>query len=227
MKAMILAAGQGKRMRPLTDTIPKPLIKVKDKELIVYHIEKLATLGFKQIIINIAYLGYKIPEALGNGERWGVELIYSDEQEIGGLESAGGIVKALTLLGDDTFLVVNADIFCNYNFDINFDLKDKLAHLILVKNPQHNLDGDFGLKDKIVLNESDKMFTFSGIGYYSPKFFDGLKVEKKPLAPLLRAAINTKQISGSLHDGIWHDIGTPQRLEEINKSTILWHNICL
>jgi len=216
MKAMILAAGRGERMRPLTDHTPKPLLEVKGKALIVYHIEKLVSSGFKQIIINIAHLGYKIPEALGNGLKWGVELIYSDEQKDGALESAGGIIKALPLLGDETFLVVNGDVFCDYNFDDNFDLKDDLAHLILVDNPEHNLDGDFGLKDARALNKADEKYTFSGIGYYSPKLFEALHVEKMPLAPLLRDAIKQNKISASLHVGDWHDIGTPQRLQEIN-----------
>ena len=216
MKAMILAAGRGERMRPLTDTTPKPLLKVKDKELIVYHIEKLAYLGFKEIIINIAHLGYKIPEALGDGSMWNVNLIYSDEQKDGALESAGGIIKALPLLGQDTFLVVNGDVFCNYDFDVNFDLKDDLAHLILVANPEHNPNGDFGLENNRALNKAEQMYTFSGIGYYSPKLFEALHVERKALAPLLRIAIKQNKISAALHVGYWHDIGTPQRLEQIN-----------
>jgi MurNAc alpha-1-phosphate uridylyltransferase len=218
MKAMILAAGLGKRMRPLTEHTPKPLLEVKGRALIVYHIEKLASSGFKQIIINIAHLGYKIPEVLGDGSRWGVEILYSDEQQDGALESAGGIIKALPLLGDETFLVVNGDIFCDYAFDVNFDLKDDLAHLILVSNPEHNPNGDFGLKDNRALNEADEQFTFSGIGYYSPKLFSSLHVERKALAPLLREAMKQNKISASLHVGYWHDIGTPQRLKEINQS---------
>jgi MurNAc alpha-1-phosphate uridylyltransferase len=222
MKAMILAAGRGERMRPLTDHTPKPLLEVKGKALIVYHIEKLAKLGFKEIVINIAHLGYKIPEALGDGSKWGIKITYSDEQECGALESAGGIVKALPLLGDDTFLVVNGDIFCDYKFNPNFDLKDDLAHLILVENPEHNIDGDFGLQKGRVLNRAEKMYTFSGIGYYSIKLFESLypkdatHVEKKSLAPILRDAIKQNKVGGSLHLGYWHDVGTPQRLKELN-----------
>ena len=218
MKAMILAAGRGERMRPLTDTLPKPLLEVHGKALIVWHIEKLALTGFKEIIINIAHLGYKIPEALGCGSRWGVNIIYSDEQESGALESAGGIIKALPLLGDEPFLVVNGDVFCDYEFDASFDLGDNLAHLILVPNPKHNLNGDFGLKDACVLNQDDIQYTFSGIGYYNPKLFKNLDVTKSALAPLLRAEIENKNISGELFSGIWHDIGTPQRLKEINEA---------
>ena len=181
MKAMILCAGRGERMRPLTDTIPKPLLKVGDKPLVVWHIEKLKRCGFEDIVINIAHLGYKIPEALGDGSKWGVKITYSDEQEGKALESAGGIKKALHLLGD-TFLVVNGDVFCKYDFDVNFDLKDKLAHLILVPNPQHNKDGDFALDAQIVTN--DKNYTFSGIGYYSCKLFDDQGV--RYIVPFIR-----------------------------------------
>ena len=216
MKAMILAAGRGERMRPLTDHTPKPLLEVKGKALIVWHIEKLSSLGFKDIVINIAHLGYKIPEALGDGSRWGVNLIYSDEQKSGALESAGGIIKALPFFGDKTFLVVNGDVFCDYGFEKDFELKDDLAHLILVPNPSHNPEGDFALENERVLNEGANKFTFSGIGYYSPKLFKGLEPQKSALAPLLRKAIKDEKVSGSLYSGIWHDIGTPQRLEAVN-----------
>jgi MurNAc alpha-1-phosphate uridylyltransferase len=216
MKAMILCAGRGERMRPLTDVLPKPLLEVNEKPLIVWHLEKLAEAGFKEIIINIAHLGYKISETLGCGSAWGVNIIYSDEQESGALESAGGIVKALPLLGDQPFLVVNGDIFCDYEFNANFNLDTNLAHLILVPNPMHNEDGDFGLKNACVLNQDDIQYTFSGIGYYNPKLFKDLDVKKLALAPLLRAEIKNKNISGELFSGIWHDIGTPQRLKEIN-----------
>jgi len=217
MKAMILAAGRGERMRPLTDELPKPLLEVDDKPLIVYHIEKLADAGFEEIIINIAHLGFKIPEALGDGSAWNIKITYSDEQEIGALESAGGIINALPLLGDEPFLVVNGDVFCDYTFNSAFDLKDNLAHLILVSNPEHNPNGDFGLDGSLVLNEDELKWTFSGIGYYSPKIFKGLKTEKLALAPILRENIADKKISGEIYDGEWHDIGTPQRLKEINE----------
>lgn len=214
---MILAAGRGERMRPLTDTVPKPLLEVGGKPLIVWHVEKLAACGFKEIIINVAHLGYKIIEVLGDGSKWEVNISYSDEQNEGALESAGGILKALPLLGDKPFLVVNADIWCDYEFNPAFDLKDKLAHLILVQNPEHNPNGDFGLDGSLVLNEADIKYTFSGIGYYSPKLFEGLAYTKSALAPLLRKAIEKEQVSGSLYDGKWYDIGTPQRLKMINE----------
>ena len=216
MKAMILAAGRGERMRPLTDTLPKPLLEVHNKPLIVWHIEKLARNGFKDIVINIAHLGYKIPELLGDGSKWGVNLHYSDEQECGALESAGGIKKALPLLGDETFLLVNADVYCEYEFDPAFALKDKMAHLILVPNPKHNPKGDFGLNNSDVLNEAEEMYTFSGISYYNPKIFDSIALQKIALAPLLREYASKMQVSGELFRKVWHDIGTPQRLKEIN-----------
>ncbi len=216
MKAMILAAGRGERMRPLTDTLPKPLLEVRGKALIVWHIEKLARNGFKEIVINLAHLGYKIPEVLGDGAKWGVKILYSDEQNEGALESAGGIKKALALLGDEPFLVVNGDVFCDYEFDADFDLQGKMAHLILVPNPEHNPSGDFGLEKSDVLNSAKKMLTFSGISYYNPKLFKSIPLQKSPLAPLLREAIAKHEVSGELFTRMWHDVGTPKRLKEIN-----------
>ncbi len=217
MKAMILAAGRGERMRPLTDTLPKPLLEVHNKPLIVWHLEKLVQKGFKEVIINIAHLGFKIPEYLGDGSNYGIKIAYSDEQTNGALESAGGIKKALPLLGEESFLVVNGDVFCDYDFNPDFDLHNKLAHLILVQNPSHNIKGDFGLNDTLVLNKADEMYTFSGIGYYSPELFRNLEQGKSALAPLLRKAIEQEKITGEVHHGCWHDIGTPQRLDEINR----------
>lgn len=208
MRAMILAAGRGERMRPLTDELPKPLLEVKAKALIVYHIEKLAKNGFKTIVINIAHLGYKIPESLGDGSRWGVSLVYSDEQDIGALESAGGIIKALPHLGDE-FLVVNGDVWSDYEFDSSYDLKDSLAYLVLVPNPPHNKKGDFEYRDAL--------YTFSGIGYYSAKLFEGMNISKLALAPILRKNIELNKVSFELYEGEWRDIGTPQRLQDINE----------
>ncbi len=215
MKAMILAAGRGERMRPLTDTLPKPLLRVHGKPLIVWHIENLANNGFDTIVINIAHLGEKIPALLGDGGQWGVQIFYSDERDSGALESAGGIKKALALLGEETFLVVNGDIFCDYAFNPFFQLKDKLAHLILVPNPQHNKKGDFALQNGLITNA--KKYTFSGIGYYSPKLFADVLLQKSPLAPLLREAAAKEQVSGEVFNNMWHDIGTPKRLEAINE----------
>ncbi len=217
MKAMILAAGLGERMRPLTDHTPKPLLEVASKPLIVYHIEKLAAAGFSEIIINIAHLGHMIPEALGDGSKWGVKITYSDEQEEGALESLGGIVKALPLLGDEPFLVVNGDVWCDYAFDVNLSLNDKLAHLILVDNPEHNVDGDFALVDGEVKRDGAEKLTFSGIGYYNPKLFKDQPYGSAPLAPLLRETMDLGKVSGEHYGGSWRDIGTPERLDEMNR----------
>ena len=216
MRAMILAAGRGERMMPLTKETPKPLLHVRGKPLIVWQIERLVKAGFKDIVINIAYLGYKIKDSLGDGSKWGVNIIYSDEQQEGALESAGGIIKALAQFENKPFLVVNADIWCDYRFEKDFDLGDNLAHLILVENPQHNPNGDFGIKDSKAENSADKMFTFSGIAYYSPKMFENIPCTKLPLAPLLREKISQKRVSASIHKGYWYDIGTPQRLDLVN-----------
>jgi len=215
MKAMILAAGLGSRMRPLTDATPKPLLKVGGIPLIVWHLEKLGHQDFKDIVINIAHLGYQIPESLGDGSNWGVNIAYSDEQEEGGLESAGGIVKALPLLGSETFLVVNGDVFTDYDFQYHRKLANGvLAHLILVPNPEHNPEGDFSLNANIVVDS--KQYTFSGIGYYSPKLFENVSYGKSALAPLLRAAMKEGKVTGELYKGEWLDIGTPERLELLN-----------
>jgi len=216
MKAMILAAGLGTRMRPLTDHTPKPLLEVGGIPLIVWHLEKLAHYGFKDVVINIAHLAYRIPEALGDGSEWGLCIVYSDEQEEGGLESAGGIVKALPYLADsDPFLVVNGDVWTDYDFESDKVLaEDVLAHLILVPNPEHNPKGDFALADGKVVD--NPQYTFSGIGYYSPKLFESVPYGKSALAPLLREAMLEGKVTGELYEGEWYDIGTPQRLEELN-----------
>ena len=215
MKAMILAAGLGERMRPLTDTTPKPLLKVGGIPLILWHIERLAHDDFTEIVINIAHLGYQIPEVLGDGSEWGVKISYSDEQDEGALESAGGILKALPLLGDEPFLVLNGDIWTDYDFQANRKLPEGiLAHLVLVPNPEHNPEGDFALNGQRVVDA--RQYTFSGIGYYSPKLFEGLPYGKNALAPLLRAAMKEGKVTGELYEGEWLDIGTPERLELLN-----------
>jgi len=215
MKAMILAAGLGSRMKPLTDVTPKPLLKVGGIPLIVWHIERLAHDGFKDIIINIAHLGYKIKDALDDGSQYGVNILYSDEQKEGCLESAGAIIKALPLLKEDTFLVVNGDIFTDYDFNIGKKLEHNiLAHLILVPNPEYNPNGDFSLKDGFVIDS--KAYTFSGIGYYSAKLFKNTPYGKSSTIPLLKAAMKKGLVTGELFKGEWLDIGTPKRLELLN-----------
>ena len=218
MKAMILAAGHGTRMRPLTDHNPKPLLNVGGKPLIQWHIENLKQAGFVDIVINIAWLGKQIPAALGDGSKLGVKLHYSNEQSEGALETAGGIIKALPLLGDEPFLVVNGDVWCNFNYsNVNPLENNDLAHLILVKNPGHNPDGDFSLDNDRVSNAGENAYTFSGIGYYHHDLFKNLPYGKRPLAPILREAMQTGQVSGELYTGDWRDIGTPERLQQLNQ----------
>ena len=207
---MILAAGLGTRMRPLTNHTPKPLLEVGGKPLIVWHIERLRDAGFSNIIINVAYLGQKIIDYLGDGSRYGVNILFSDEQDEGALETAGGIVKALPLLSD-VFLVVNGDVWTDFSYGINFELDEGLlAHLVLIDNPLHNPNGDFALTGSI-----DK-FTFSGIGYYSKTMFSDLEYGKRALAPLLFQAIDDGKLTTEYYAGKWYDIGTPERLESLN-----------
>lgn len=211
MTAMILAAGLGSRMRPLTNNTPKPLLQVGGKPLIVWHIEALKKAGIIDIVINIAYLGNQIIDYLQDGTQFGVNIVFSDEQEEGALETAGGIVKALPQL-TDTFLVVNGDVWTDYSYVNNFEFQDdSLAHLILVNNPPHNPEGDF------YLTRSEEKYTFSGIAYYSKKLFDGMPYGKAPLAPLLFEAIESKCVITEYYSGEWHDIGTPERLEALDK----------
>lgn len=214
MKAMILAAGHGKRMRPLTNHLPKPLLEVAGKPLILWHIERLRDAGITDLVINIAWKGWKIPEKLGDGSAYGVTINYSDEQEMGALETAGGIINALPLLGDHPFLVINGDVWCDYPYESLTLAQGDLAHLVLVNNPAHHPSGDFHLENGRAMPQgnSNNKLTFSGIGMYSPHLFHALPVEKTPLAPLLFSAIDHGLISASHFTGDWRDIGTPERL---------------
>ena len=215
MKAMILAAGRGERLRPLTDETPKPLIKVAGKSLIEYHIDNLASAGIKDIIINTAWLAEKIHQQLGDGSNYGVTIQYSDEGTA--METAGGIINALPLLGDEPFLVVNGDICCDFDFSSLDTLKDGIqAHLILVENPDHNPEGDFSLQDELVKNSGETMYTFSGIGIYSTDFFAEQQSGISPLAPLIRNKCEENLVSGQLHEGRWTDVGTIERLQELD-----------
>ncbi len=222
--AMILAAGRGERMRPLTDATPKPLLKAGGKPLIEWHIERLAQAGFRELVINHAHLGTQIEAALGDGSRYGVSLRYSPEAEA--LETAGGIAQALPLLGDRPFVVVNGDIFCDYDFA---RLRPRLehlaaagpsalmAHLVLVDNPPHYPGGDFALAQGQVAAAGRHLLTFSGIGVYRPELFAGIAPgEKAKLAPLLRQQIAAGRVSGEHFPGYWLDVGTPQRLDELD-----------
>ena len=216
MKAMILAAGRGERMRPLTDTCPKPLLQVGNKRLIEYHIEALAAAGVESIIINLAYLGEQIQHYLGDGSRYGVKILYSPEAEA--LETGGGIFKALPLLGDDPFILVNGDVWADYDFSTLPKQISGMAHLIMVANPEHNPSGDFSLSDNLLSATGDNKLTYSGIGVYHPHLFAGCEPGRFPLAPLLKKAMDEKQISGEYYRGKWVDVGTPQRLQELDKA---------
>ncbi len=215
MRAMILAAGRGARMRPLTDHTPKPLLQVGGKPLIVWHIERLAQAGITELVINHAHLGQQIEQALGNGRQWQVDIRYSAEQTA--LETAGGIANALPLLGEQPFLVVNGDVFTDIDFAATHLPVGKLAHLVMVDNPEQHAEGDFALQDGLVTQAATNRLTFSGIGIYHPDLFQTLRRgEPAKLAPLLVSAMQHGQVSGQHHTGIWHDIGTPERLQQLD-----------
>ncbi len=222
MKVMILAAGRGERMRPLTDTTPKPLLCAGGKPLIVWHIEALARAGLHNLVINHAHLGHLLEETLGNGEHLGVRIVWSPEEEA--LESAGGIVRALPLLGQEPFAVINADIASDFDYarlpPLARTLRDRSlrAHLVMVTNPPHHPQGDFVLAGNRLSAVGEPRLTFSGIGIYDPLLFAGIPPGKKAaLAPLLRAAMTQEAIGGELHEGYWLDVGTPQRLAELDR----------
>lgn len=221
MKAMILAAGRGQRMRPLTDKTPKPLLSVNGIPLIEYHLQKLAQQGISEVVINHAWLGEQIENTLGDGSRWGLTIHYSPEPE-GGLETAGGIIKALPMLGEQPFWLINGDIWTDIDFArLPRKLPDEqLAHLIMVKNPEHNPDGDFAVVADRLAPKSGHLpsYTYSGIGLYRPQWFAQKKVEKCALRPFFEAAIAEQKIAASVvADGHWTDVGTPQRLERLQQ----------
>lgn len=218
MQAIILAAGKGERLRPLTLKTPKPLLRVHDKALIEYHIEELVKTGVKHIVINVSWLADQIIEALGNGERWGITITYSHEGEEP-LETGGGILKALkNFKSNSKFVVVNGDVKTDFDFGKLSKLNDKLAHLILISNPKHHPDGDFSIaKDKSLSPDGGEKFTFSGIGIYSTKLFEDCQPGKFKLAPLLRQLMKKKLVTGELYTGQWTDVGTIERYKQINK----------
>lgn len=222
MKAMILAAGRGERMRPLTDATPKPLLVAGGKPLMVRHVEALVRADIRDIVVNHAHLGHLIEAALGDGGRFGARLRYSPEGEA--LETAGGIARALPLLGGEPFVVVNGDIACDFDYAhlpplaIAMRTRGLLAHLVLVPNPPHHPQGDFALREGKVSEEGTPRLTFSGIGLYDPALFAGIAGgAKAKLAPLLRTAMAAGAVSGELHEGLWMDVGTPERLEALDR----------
>lgn len=214
MKAMILAAGRGERMRPLTDNTPKPLLKVHGKALIEHHIEALVGAGIHDIVINHAWLGEQIEESLGGGERYGASIVYSPEGIA--LETGGGIYKALPLLGTEPFVVINGDVLTDFPYAKLPRNPTGIAHLVFVPNPPHNPDGDFGLDDGYAAQDAIQKYTFSGIGVYRANLFSQCRPGTFPLAPLLSSAMDKKLVTAELYRGRWVDIGTPQRLQEIN-----------
>jgi MurNAc alpha-1-phosphate uridylyltransferase len=216
LSVMILAAGRGERMRPLSDITPKPLLMAGGKPLIVHLIEGLARAGHRHMVINHSHLGQQIEDALGDGHRYGVKIAYSHEPG-GGLETGGGIFKALPLIDSDPFLVVNGDIWTDYPFARLPRTLAGLAHLVLVDNPPHHPGGDFALANGVVRAEGPHCLTFSGIGVYARTLFSGCHGDKFPLAPLLRAAMGRSLVSGEQYSGGWFDIGTPARLAEIDR----------
>lgn len=219
MRAMILAAGRGERMRPLTDHCPKPLLPVADKPLIVYHLKRLAAAGFRDIVINHAHLGEQLVAALGDGSAWGLSITWSPEP-VGALETAGGIRQALPHLDDGNdlpFLVINGDIYCAWPISSPSLATNDLAHLVLVDNPPQHPTGDFVLTGDRVVDKADTdvlpTLTFAGIGFYRPSLFKDLAVgQPAKLAPLLRSAMSQGQVSGTHYTGRWEDVGTPERL---------------
>ncbi|MGC2457995.1 MAG: nucleotidyltransferase family protein [Gallionellaceae bacterium] len=227
---MILAAGRGERMRPLTDLTPKPLLMAGGKPLVVWHIERLARAGITDLVINYAHLGTQIENTLGDGSRYGVRIRYSPERPTA-LEAAGGIAHALHLLGSEPFAVINGDIWCDFDFTqlliraASLQTSGDGAYLVLVNNPAHHPDGDFGLQHGRVTDSAPKL-TFSGIGLYQPTLFLHIpRGATAPLAPLLRAQIVQGKVSGEHYTGRWVDVGTPQRLEELDKQLRASQNV--
>lgn len=228
--AMILAAGRGERMRPLTDHLPKPLLEAGGKALILWHLERLAHAGFKRVVVNHAWLGQKIESALGDGSQWGLEIIYSPETEA--LETAGGIAQALPLLGDSPFLVVNGDIYCTFDLTRAHSMAVQLessrrlgvleqAWCLMVANAAHHPEGDFAVHHGILASPSPTRglpgLTFSGIAVYQPDFFNTVpRGSKMPLRPLLEAGIAKQSLRAEFFDGLWLDIGTPERLSALD-----------
>ena len=216
---MILAAGRGERMRPLTDHTPKPLLQAGGKPLIVWHIERLVRAGITDLIINHAHLGEQLENTLGDGSRYGAHISYSPEGTA--LETAGGIAYAFPLLGDEVFAVVNGDVYCDYDFSqlpvLATQMREDMAHLVMVNNPIHHPKGDFTLQTNRIIPLASPTLTFSGIGLYKPTLFTAIpRGSKAPLAPLLREQIALGKVGGTHHRGTWVDVGTPQRLSELD-----------
>jgi MurNAc alpha-1-phosphate uridylyltransferase len=214
MRAMILAAGRGERLRPLTDTTPKPLLDIGGNTLIEVHLERLANAGFREIVINLAHHGELIQNTLGDGSNWGLNIHYSPEPS-GALDTGGGIQKALALLGDSPFAVINGDVYSHYPLARLRAIKCDFAHLVLVPNPAHHPNGDFVLQGGHIGLEGQPRHTFSGISVYHPRFFESAPGGRFSVVPMLQTAMGLKRVTGEIYRGAWHDIGTPERLETL------------
>lgn len=211
---MILAAGRGERMRPLTDHTPKPLLRLGSRSLIEHHLQRLAEAGVKDVVVNLSWLGHLIRAELGDGSRWKLRIHYSDEGPVA-LETGGGIFKVLPLLAPGPFMVVNGDVWTDYPLSRLALAAEATGHLVLVANPPHHPRGDFALENGRVLTAGPRTYTFSGIAVYRPEFFEGCAPGRFPLLPLMRRAIDAGSLSGELYEGAWSDVGTPERLAEL------------
>lgn len=222
MKAMLLAAGRGERLRPLTDRMPKPLVPVAGKPLIAWHLERLAASGCREVVANVSHLGQQIVDFVGDGARFGLKVNFSREAEP--LETAGGIAQALPLLGGDPFLLVNGDIYCEIDFRplLSHDVGGNLAHLVLVPNPPQHAKGDFSLDGAVVGNDGTPRYTYAGVAVMTPRLVESVRRgDKAPLAPLLRAAASERRITGERFGGLWQDVGTAERLAELEAQLAL------
>jgi MurNAc alpha-1-phosphate uridylyltransferase len=214
MRAMILAAGRGERLRPLTDTVPKPLFDINGKTLIERHLEKLSLAGFREVVINLDHLGDLIRDTLGNGSSWDLNIHYSEEPQ-GALDTGGGIFQALSLLGDTPFAVINGDVFTDYPMARLRAIKCDHAHLVMIPNPAHNPNGDFALHTGRIDPDGQPRFTFSGISVYNPRFFDACSAGRFSVVPMLIEAATANKVTGEFFRGSWHDVGTKERLDTL------------
>ena len=214
MKAMVLAAGRGERMRPITDTVPKPLVRVGGRPLIAWHLAALARAGVREVVINLSWLGEQLRTALGAGADFGLRITYSEEGPVP-LETGGGIFRALPLLGPEPFLVLSGDIWTDIDLGSVQLEPEAQAHLVLIPNPPHHPRGDFGLEGNVVVQRDSERLTYANVGIYRPEFFAGCAAGRFPLLEPLNRAIAARLVRGEVHRGAWSDVGTPERLAQL------------